>query len=320
MLGLAFPQSKIADSDCFPISQLELTDYGSGIVRFHNAIEVDENLVLPYVDERATFADCGISVKEDNGNRWAEDFSGNVIENGLEMLSEQALRLGSDPDHQPVQDDTPQEVANFFFKCEEVIYKSLMRYIDMHPMILNTLWWRNRGHVLKYSPNGILGEHNDNDSNYRVIDGERYPTSRPQAIYQVLACIIYLNDNFEGGEMYFPYADVEYHPVKGDLVFFPQNYVGTHGVRRITAGERYLYLANFGQGTDKTVEIHEPDDVSAPWVSPVYMPWIFQDYEKYYNSGYSEGAQRHTDRHELNPVSQHRPLEGLPEGKLFPYE
>ena len=319
MLATTFPQSKIADSDCLPISELELTNYGSGIIRFHNAIEVDENLILSYVDERATFADCGIKVVEKDNKRWAEDFSGNVIENGLEMLSEQALRLGSDPDHQPVQSDTPEQVANFFFECEEVIYKSLMRYIDIHPMVLNTLWWRNRGHVLKYSPNGILGEHNDNDTNYRVVDGQRYPTSRPQAIYQVLACIIYLNDSFEGGEMYFPYANVEYKPVKGDLVFFPQNYVGTHGVRRITAGERYLYLANFGQGGDDSVEIHEPAD-PAPWVSPVYMPWIFQDYEKYYYSGYSESAKRHKEQNELNPVSQHRPLEGYAEGTYFPYE
>ena len=110
------------------------------------------------------------------------------------MLSEQALRLGSDPDNMPVQDDTPKPVADFFQSCEEVIYKSLIRYIDMHPMILNTLWWKNRGHILKYSANGILGEHNDNDTNFRVVDGQRHTTGRPQAIYQVLACIIYLND------------------------------------------------------------------------------------------------------------------------------
>lgn len=314
-MGSVFEMPMIDGSDCQSISDLELHNYGSGIVLFKNAIDVDQKSVLPYLDERVTFADCGIKVIEENGDRWAEDFLGNVVEGGLEMLSEQALRLGSDADNMPVQDDTPEPVADFFQSCEEVIYKSLIRYIDMHPMILNTLWWKNRGHILKYSSNGILGEHNDNDTNFRVVDGQRYLTPRPQAIYQVLACIIYLNDEYEGGEMYFPYADVEYKPVTGDLLFFPQNYVGTHGVRRITSGERYVYLSNFGQGGDEVVQIFEANE-AAPWVSPVYLPWIFQDYETYYNSGYSVSA--HTQGL-LNPIQQKRPLEGHPEGPLLPH-
>ena len=69
----------IDGSDCHRISKLELHNYGSGIVLFKNAIEVDQGSILPYLDERVTFADCGIKVVEENGKRWAEDFSGNVI-------------------------------------------------------------------------------------------------------------------------------------------------------------------------------------------------------------------------------------------------
>ena len=116
--------------------------------------------------------------------------------------------------------------------------------------------------------------------------------------------------------MNFPYADVTYKPVAGDMIYFPQNYTGTHGVTPVTSGKRYVYLSNFGQGEDDVVQIHEPDDETANWVSPTYLPWVFQDYERYCKSPWSEPLKSGM----LNPVQQERSLEGNPTGVLNPYE
>lgn len=55
--------------------------------------------------------------------------------------------------------------------------------------------------------------------------------------------IIYLNDTFEGGLIYFPNQDFVYKPKKYSAVFFPSagsEYI--HGITTITAGERYTAL------------------------------------------------------------------------------
>lgn len=55
--------------------------------------------------------------------------------------------------------------------------------------------------------------------------------------------IIYLNDEFEGGTIYFPNQDYTYAPKKYSAVFFPSagsEYV--HGITTVTAGKRHTAL------------------------------------------------------------------------------
>ena len=112
--------------------------------------------------------------------------------------------------------------------------------------------------------------------------------------------------------MYFPYPEVTYKPSTGDILFFPQNYVGTHSVNSVTAGERYVYLGNYGQGGNEMVQIKDADQ-PADWVEQTYLPWVHQDYEKYWQStrNLRYGVQ--------TPVVQERPLEAQPEGSLIPH-
>lgn len=64
---------------------------------------------------------------------------------------------------------------------------------------------------------------------------EHYDVNRPNDI----ATLIYLNDNYEGGEIYFPAYDVCIKPQAGDLVCFPDNEKFVHGVKPILSGTRY---------------------------------------------------------------------------------
>ena len=55
--------------------------------------------------------------------------------------------------------------------------------------------------------------------------------------------IIYLNDEFEGGTIYFPNQDYVYSPKKYSAVFFPSagsEYV--HGITTVTGGKRHTAL------------------------------------------------------------------------------
>lgn len=54
-----------------------------------------------------------------------------------------------------------------------------------------------------------------------------------------LSTVIYLNDDYEGGDLFFPQYDLSFSPSAGSVYFFPgdKNYI--HGVSEIISGERY---------------------------------------------------------------------------------
>ena len=51
--------------------------------------------------------------------------------------------------------------------------------------------------------------------------------------------VLYLNDDYTGGEIYYPKLNIEYKPKAGDLVIHPGSEEYSHGVRDIVSGERY---------------------------------------------------------------------------------
>lgn len=57
------------------------------------------------------------------------------------------------------------------------------------------------------------------------------------------ACILYLNANYEGGAIYFPQHDLDIHPGPASLLVFEGSHEYLHGVREITAGDRFTILA-----------------------------------------------------------------------------
>lgn len=52
--------------------------------------------------------------------------------------------------------------------------------------------------------------------------------------------MMYLNEDFEGGEIFFPYHDIEIKPKPGMLVLFSGDAKLPHGIKQITSGTRYV--------------------------------------------------------------------------------
>lgn len=51
--------------------------------------------------------------------------------------------------------------------------------------------------------------------------------------------ILYLNDDYDGGELYFPKYNIHIKPKPGTLVFFPSTNMYAHGVTEVTDGVRF---------------------------------------------------------------------------------
>lgn len=70
-------------------------------------------------------------------------------------------------------------------------------------------------------------------------DGENLDGSPNETYIVDYGSIMYLNDNYLGGEIYFPQYELNIAPKAGTLIFFPSSKYYLHGVRKILAGVRY---------------------------------------------------------------------------------
>jgi len=322
-VATAYPYAKLGRDRIHELANIEYINHGCGIVQFKNVISIPNDEVLPYIDNNVEVPSCGMRIEtQDDGSKKAYLYDGTEV--AYENLIRMPMRFYNPHGEGggPVTADTPSSIVDFFCEAEDAAYKCLLRYTDLHPFVLGTLQWRARGHVLKYLEGASLGLHNDNDSNTMIIDGQRYFAQRDIALHQTVNAILYLNDDYEGGVFRFPVAGVTLKADRGDIVFFPANYVGTHGVSPVTSGSRYVYLVEYGNGGHQVFEIAEPAS-GGEWGPPAYMPFVRQDYEALVNSGlshYDDSDEVKLGLFASTPLKQNRMPEGPAEGTLIPYD
>jgi len=56
----------------------------------------------------------------------------------------------------------------------------------------------------------------------------------------ILSVVLYLNDNYEGGELYFKNQDITIKPTAGSIVIFPSNSPYYHESKKIKSGIKYM--------------------------------------------------------------------------------
>ena len=61
-------------------------------------------------------------------------------------------------------------------------------------------------------------------------------------IGRIISAIVYLNDDFEGGELEFPNFELKIKPQAGMLVLFPSNFAYSHIAHPVTEGTKYALV------------------------------------------------------------------------------
>lgn len=92
----------------------------------------------------------------------------------------------------------------------------------------------NTAHAQKWTEGAFAYPHSDNSD----FDGN--PTAFEINKY---VAILYLNDEYTGGELYFPDHDIEIKPNKYSIYVLPGGVENIHGVREIESGERHTMLS-----------------------------------------------------------------------------
>jgi Rps23 Pro-64 3,4-dihydroxylase Tpa1-like proline 4-hydroxylase len=80
--------------------------------------------------------------------------------------------------------------------------------------------------LLKYEPGGYFKTHYDS-----------YP-----AVKRCISVLIYLNDDYDGGEIEFVYFNAKIKPKAGSLILFPSNYPYRHIAHPVTNGTKYAIV------------------------------------------------------------------------------
>jgi len=93
----------------------------------------------------------------------------------------------------------------------------------VYPFAKNNIKAREQSiHLLKYGEGGHLPAHQDQGVSTRV-----------------LSSVMYLNDDYEGGDIEFSQSGVRISPEAGSIIFFPSNFLYVHEVHPISSGFRY---------------------------------------------------------------------------------
>jgi hypothetical protein len=88
--------------------------------------------------------------------------------------------------------------------------------------------------MVKWLPGQLQMPHADKELHEGENKGK--PNDFP---YYDIAGLFYINDDYVGGELYFPNQGVQFKPKRGAAYFFPGDLNYIHGVTVIESGERY---------------------------------------------------------------------------------
>jgi len=116
--------------------------------------------------------------------------------------------------------------------------------------IMDLKYWE-AFNFIKYGPGQHFQEHHDHGFSYNCT----------------VSLVAYVNDDYEGGELYFRLQNLNIKPEAGDLFIFPSNYMYPHRAMPVHSGTKYSIVTML----DYLEAPHTPD---------------YRDIEKRYTEGY----------------------------------
>lgn len=120
------------------------------------------------------------------------------------------------------------------------------------PFYHTEIEWFERPSILYYRPGGKYAEHAD--SQYY----DRKKNLWIKCLDRDYSLLIYLNQDFTGGELYFKKFDYTYHPKAGDLVLFPSNHIYMHEARPVRSGQRLAVVSWLAEKNQPRVQDPRP--------------------------------------------------------------
>ena len=124
-------------------------------------------------------------------------------------------------------DPKADEIASIHDQITAKLNECLDHYVDIFKM--NPLGYTEAINFVKYGPGQHFQVHPDSGPTYHCD----------------VSTVMYLNDDYEGGELWFPHFEYTYKPEYGDIVLFPSNFLYSHAALPVKSGTKYSAVTMF---------------------------------------------------------------------------
>lgn len=212
----------------------EKENLGNGIIRYGNVIKKDFNVI-----ERLE-STLG-SVDSNEMYRWLPAYV------GYKQLM---------PEYRDCADFKFKKTDLSFDKSKkslalqelwEDVYQAKRHAVDNYRgdfNIMDLKYWE-AFNFIKYGPGQHFQEHHDHGYSYNCT----------------VSLVAYVNDDYEGGELYFRLQDLMIKPKAGDLFIFPSNYMYPHRAMPVHSGTKYAIVTMLDYNKKfHTPEMYKPDE------------------------------------------------------------
>ena len=191
-----------------------------GLVYYKNIVKDPGNLIkiIEELDKKITKTPKSIDgTSARPWTPWQYNKGNETLQFCLQKFIPQVSDIGRDD----IYRDEQLTISSELFGALE---KTLLHYSSvLYPFAEKNIKSRERTmHLLKYENDGYLPAHQDQGVSTRV-----------------LSVLLYLNNDYEGGEITFQNSNITLKPDPGSILFFPSNFLYVHEVAPITKGPRY---------------------------------------------------------------------------------
>lgn len=256
-------------------------DLGGGVVLFESAISFDSEKVVLLCEQQiqSERKDMYVSgVDPETGKEAFVNKSGYLYnKTGVTRMPRRGSMLHS---------TGSKEIREFFAEVENIKDDYLLKYMTKFPLAYKNIWWKVKGHLVSYSAEkggDFLGQHSDTSADYAY--GYPHPSSQ-LATKNTLSCVVYLNEDFDGGHHYFNYLDIDIVPKTGSIIMFPSNFIAAHEITPVTKGTRYSYLGWYSHGSpneslNESIVDPNNDQELAARATNVYLPNLRTNFKQH---------------------------------------
>lgn len=258
---------------------VEAVDLGGGVVMFESAISFDSSTVVDLCEKQILSEQKDMyvpGIDPETGNKAFINRSGYVYDKyGVTRMPRRGSMLHS---------NGSPEIRQFFADVENIKDEYLLKYMTKFPLAYKNIWWKVKGHLVSYSADkggDFLGQHSDTSADYAY--GYPHPSSQ-LATKNTVSCVVYLNEDFDGGHHYFNYLDIDIVPKIGSIIMFPSNFIAAHEITPVTRGTRYSYLGWYSHGSpnealNESIVDPQIDPELASRATNVYLPNLRSDFK-----------------------------------------
>jgi hypothetical protein len=203
-----------------------ITDLGSGILVYHNVLGRELNII-----------DRLEEVVSDPENQY--NYSEAMVGYGMKM-PEYRDCFDIKFKKTDIEDDTSEASLKLQSLWDDMHFHKLQAVKDYTKRFnVGELRYWEALNFVKYGPGQHFQEHTDHGFSYNCV----------------VSMVGYVNDDYDGGELYFRMQNVKVKPQAGDLFIFPSNFMYAHQAMPVNSGTKYSIVTML----DYSSKFHNPE-------------------------------------------------------------